>query len=504
MPRTRRARNADRAGPAAGAVAGSLSEIEQFAERILHAAVLREFARRSGALRKNPPRALMFEQQLRVVDDQARFKALLCGGRAGKTSTMIFDFADGMALDPHTPNLYVGQTRTSAEDIFWRPFCLANDTLGWGFKTNETKKLATHPNGSWLLCAGADDRRELEKRRGTPWKRVRIDECGAQRPSYLKYFVEQVIEPRLMDHNGDLWLAGTPGITPAGYFFEVTTGKVPGYSVHKWTAKDNPHVDFEKFVYEPVKGLLARRGWTEDNPIFQREYLAEWSVDTERLVYRFARERNAQLRALPKLQRGARWVYVLAFDFGFGDATAWAVLAYSAPYGNTVYVVESGRVLGKAPSEVATLIEALRVKYRPSRMVGDVNGLGKGYAVEYALRFGHVIEAADKKEKRASLEVVSDMLFTGLLQSISGANDALENEWATVVWDEEREDVAPGQDDDVSDAAMYGAKICPAFLQRREAPMPDPTPTWARDPGPEDDKRERRKRKKSYLWTPDI
>jgi hypothetical protein len=393
-----------------------------------------------------------------------------------------------MPLEPYSANLYVAQTRTSATDIFWRPFCRLNDEKGWGFMTNETKKVATHPNGAWLLCAGADDRRELDKRRGTPWRRVRIDECGAHRPSYLEYLVEQVIQPRLMDQDGDLWLMGTPSIQAFGFFFEVTTGKRKGWSNHKWTVKQNPHIDWRKFIYDPVEGILALRGWTEDHPIFRREYLAEWEVDADALVYRFARARNVVPELPPLQQRHDRWVHVLGLDFGVGDACAAALLAYPELYGNDVYVVKVWSQSGLAPSQAAAIIVRDFVEpFDPDIIVGDVGGIGKAFQAEWNLRFpGIEMKAAKKTDKRTAIEIVSDALFVANaaerrgLFSLEG-NDALHDEWATLLWDEKREDIAEGQQDNIANAAQYAYRECPAFENACRPPREDPRPAHVRE-----------------------
>lgn len=420
------------------------------------------------------PLAALFREQVAVVQDPSRFKALLCGRRAGKTGTALYDFADGMLHEPGSLNLYVALTMPSAREILWEPFKRANEKHRWGFVFDEAKMIVKHANGSRLLVRGADDVRELEKFRGVGFRRIRIDECGAHRPSYLKYLVEEVLEATLMDTGGDVWLMGTCTAQAYGYFHDITTGRVSGYSVHRWTAAANPHVDFYTFVYAPETGLLARRGWTEDNPIFRREYLAEWVVDSTRLVYRFTRERNTVER-LPELQHGDSWLRVLGLDFGVGHHTAAALLCYPKQYGRDVYVEKIWRKTGLAPSDACAMIEELFVKpFAPQVIVGDVGGMGKSYQAEWNKHFGGRVpmKAAEKDAKRAALEFTSDALHTAVSKGGSQhrrglmslfENEDLHREWATLQWNEERSDIADGQDDDVSHAAMYAYRETPAF-----------------------------------------
>lgn len=415
--------------------------------------------------------------------DSSKFKALLCGGRAGKTSTAIFDYAHGMQSEPGSANCYIGQTRTSAKNIFWEPFRAANRKFGWGFDLNESELRARALNGSWLLCVGSDTRRELEKVRGIPWRRVRIDECGSHRPLYLQYLVEEVLEARLMDKMGDLWLLGTPTKQAYGYFYDATTGRLPGWSVHHWTARDNPHIDFNTFVFHPKTGLLARRGWTVDHPIFRREYLAEWVVESTLLVYRFLRERNVvrELRALKG--RREKWRRVLGLDFGVMDATAGSLLSHPETYGQDTYVEKSLAKAGMAPSEAAEWIMREFVQpFSPDLIVGDVGGIGKAFQKEWNRRFpGVEMRAAKKEDKRTAIEITSDALYVASTDEQRGlfsleCNEGLHREWATLLWNEDRSDIADGQDDNEANATQYAYRECPAYSNALQ-PLPvDPRP----------------------------
>jgi hypothetical protein len=189
------------------------------------------------------PLDLMTPAQAALCADRAKFKGLLWGRRTGKTIAMGLDFADGMERVPGSLNLYVALTMTSAREILWQPLKRLNAQHGWGLRFNDSLMVCTHQNGSRLMVRGADDRAELEKLRGMAFRKIRIDECGAMKPANLRYLVEEVLEATLMDDDGDVWLAGTPTVQCFGFFYDITTGALPGYSLHHSTARDNPHVD---------------------------------------------------------------------------------------------------------------------------------------------------------------------------------------------------------------------------------------------------------------------
>lgn len=431
------------------------------------------------------PLSGLFPLQREVVRDPSKFKALICGRRAGKTDVIIRDFANGMLTEPGSANLYCALTIGSALKIFWKPFRKLNEQHGWGFRFNEGKHEVTHANGSWLAVGGGDSMADLEKYRGTPWRRVRVDECGSWKPSYLEYFVSEVVEPSFMDYDGDLWLAGTPGRQPIGYFYDACLGK-NGFSVHRWTAEQNPHVKWHEYVFTPKTGLLARKGWTVESIIFKREYLALWSVDPSELVYAFDRIRNV-VDALPPHPYG--YDKVVGIDYGVNNACAYSVIASPRRFGNTIYTIECFRKSGLAPSEFADVVNEVLQRHQPWKAVGDLGGMGKAFWKEYTVRYtnGWPILPADKRERRGTLEIASDMLKTGRKKSLA-CNTVLHDEWSTLQWDEDRENTAEGQDNDVSDADMYGSKECPAFNQiATEEPEHNDVPPHARADEMEDE-----------------
>ena len=403
---------------------------------------------------------LRFEKQLEFAKDPSRFKTALCGRRAGKTRELSYQFKERLDRTEDSTLLFVELTRPSAERKLWRPFKRMSERFGWGFKFHTKDLWVEGPKGTALYLAGADKQSEIEKIRGL--ERIdfaAIDECGVQKPSLLKYLIEEVIEPPLMDVSGSMVLSGTPGLALTGYWYDVTGRKPPlqGWSRHHWTVYDNPYINAEKEIAE----LLERRGWTVDNPIFIREYLGRWIFDSERRVYAFDPERNIFIER-PDWKK-QKWTVVLGMDFGTVASTAWAILAYPK-YGHKVYVLRSDKKPYLSPSQVADITRDVVEKWKPQIIVGDLGGLGKAYADEMIKRYGIPIRAAKKEQKRAMVEYMSDALRTGHLVSDS-MNKTLHEELSTIIWDDERKDIAEGQDDHEADAVRYAWAECPAYAQ---------------------------------------
>lgn len=451
------------------------------------------------------PWSLLTPHQVRVVNDPARFRVLLVGRRGGKTICAVADSAAAM-LGSRQLTLYLAKTIGSAREIMWEPFKRLNREHRWGFRFNEALHIVTHPNGSRMLVRGIDDRDELEKLRGPSFDRIYIDECGTHKPSMLQYLIEEVLDATLMDRaESTMWLLGTPTSQAFGHFYKASTGlddgtgKISGYSVHRWTAADNPHVNFERHVFDPSDGVLARRGWTVETPAFRREYLAEWIVDTARLVFRFERGRNV-IDKLPELRHRDRWVKALALDFGVNDATAAVRICWPELYGQGTYITRARSWRGLAPSDAADLIAQDVAEWQPDIVVGDSGGIGKAFLQEYGKRYPGLmaIQPAEKRDKRAHLEIVSDLLYTasgyertGLddiakhrgLYVVDGETAELQRQFGSIIWDETREDIADGQNDDEAMGAVYGVVRSPAYgnATREPEPIEDVTgTTWQR------------------------
>lgn len=401
-----------------------------------------------------------------------------------------------MLTEPGSRNLFIALTIDSAREILWEPFRALNDKHRWGFEFRESPMRVWHPaTKAILIIKGCDDKRSLERLRGQKFRRIRIDECGSQRQSYLEYLVHEILTPAMMDYaEADLWLAGTPTIQALGFFYNITRigSDVRGWARFNWTAQNNPYVHWARFLYDPVDGLFVLRGWDETNPIFQREYLALWVIDSTRLIFRFDRSRNV-VPCLPQLRPGDFWDRLISLDFGVGHHTACAVLAYPHRWGTDSYIEESWQATGLAPSDAAVRIKetwdaaAARGGRAPEMLIGDVNGLGKGYEREWNKHHPEVaMRAALKADKRAALETTSDRLYVARSSDtwqerrglfVLAGNDALCGQFATLQWDEERADVAEGQSDDLAHAAMYGYRYCPAYENRTQEPPPPPALT---------------------------
>ncbi len=439
-------------------------------------------------------------------EDKARFKVAICGRRAGKTSLAYRGLLQGMCAHPNTIHAYIGVTRESAKRLAWNPLRRLASQHGLEIQFNKVELIAYHANGSELWILGADKEEDMDKMRGAAYKRVVIDEAASYR-AFIEQMVNEVIEPALGDHRGELWLMGTPGRTAAGYFYDASI-KAPGFekfSVHKWTVQDNPYfLDPEDWLQD----LRERNGWGLEHPTYRREYLGEWCKDDSALVYKFEKERNL-VESLPDNE--AEYTYVLAMDFGVVDPTAFVVLAYHA-HDPCVYVVESYKRPDLGPTDVAEHIRLLQDRYARitnrepvtafETIVGDTGGMGKAYAKELQSRHAIYVKPAEKREKLAYIDHMNGDLIASRIKVVKNPNEELVREWQTLPWitrdgrKQEKYDERK-YDDHLADACLYGWRDCRGFQSTDPVESPQPnTPQfwekWAKE-------EEERENKEAYL-----
>lgn len=376
--------------------------------------------------------------QRKLLRTPARFKAIHPGRRGGKSEALgraatIF----ALCAPSRAPVVLGADTREKAQGLYWALLQEINyrHQLGAEFKVGDLR--AVFPGGGEVMLWGANDAKQVQRARGYKPVAALFDEVASYTP-LLRSLVTDVLEPALGDYGGALWLAGTPGVVRSGYWFDVCTGKIPGWSVHHWTVRDNEH--FPRDPDEYLREVLARNQWTEDEPVFRREYLGEWVHDDGALVYRYHPDRN-DVDALPADYDPQRWVHTVAVDFGMSEECAWGVLA-SHPHRRDIYMVHASKEKGLLPSEAAERTAELCSRYSVDVLVGDQGGLGKPYVEEYNRRFaekmGRAMLPAEKSDKRGTIDLANGDLRSGRVKIVAPFCQPFSDEALSLPWNEAR------------------------------------------------------------------
>lgn len=411
---------------------------------------------------------ILFDKQLKFVDDPHAFKIAVCSRRAGKTVSCAAHLIDTALSNDGVVCLYITLSRNNAKKLIWPELLKFNRVYALGGIPDNTELSLSFPTGSVIYCSGAKDEAEIEKFRGLAIKIVYVDEAQSFR-SYIRELIDDILAPALMDYAGTLCLIGTPGAIPTGYFAEVA-GQVKekqevslAWSRHAWTFWDNPHIALKsgKTHQELLTRELKRRGVGADDPSIQREWFGKWSQDTESLWVKY----DAKVNHFQELNPQLSYNYILGIDLGFNDADALAVLAWSE-HDPVTYLIEELVVAQQGITELVTQVQDLSKKYSFSKMVIDQGGLGKKIAEEMRRRHHIPVQMADKTRKFENVAFLNDALRTGRFKAKFASRFAQDSYLVEIDRSKSRPDKIVLSDkyhSDIIDAVLYAFKESPAF-----------------------------------------
>lgn len=308
---------------------------------------------------------------------------------------------------------YITLTRKNAEQICWNDCLNFLDEQNIKYVKNSTKLCITLENNSQIRFNGCPDKSSVATYKGSRYSICIIDETQ-DFSAHLKNLIDDAIEPALRDLNGELILIGTPNPLRHGVFYEAYhgTGQFSGFSAHHWTMWDNPYLEKQSGISTDayVEDLLHKRGWTYDHPTFRREFLGEWILDLDSLVYKISEERNQIHTSLRGNSESCD--YFIGVDFGYNDADAICVIGCSQ-YDRTIYLVEEWKAETQSITPVAIKLQEFYEKYKPISIVCDTGGLGKKIVEDIIERFGLPLIAAEKQQKLGYIEIFNADIIAG-------------------------------------------------------------------------------------------
>jgi hypothetical protein len=425
-----------------------------------------------------------------------------------------------MLRTPKAKCVFIATTRQQAEELMWGPLKDVLEKLQIGAVFNETKlKCVLSKNGATLRLCGADDKREIDKLRGQPFHEVIVDESASYDSQLLEHLIYRIVGPRLGDYGGCLSLVGTPGHLLRGPFFDVSkTGsdisrpyekrndpEFSGWqrwSMHSWNLSDGaPFVPAMQRLWTEALIEKEANGWTDENPVWRREYLAQWSADDTENVFRYAVERNSWAPSLDPLTRMAPlqpdWEYVYGLDMGHSDPFAVVVFGYS-PKERILWHVYSFERRNMYARTIAELLigEELNADKPggligatgwPEAIVSDNAGLGDAMLDELGNVYGIRITAAIKRDKFDAIANFNGDLIDGRVKILKGST--LEDQLMTLQWAEDQFGKIKenrSQANHSTDAAIYARNA--AYHKFKEEPLPEPTkPAFASYANPDED-----------------
>lgn len=447
--------------------------------------------------------------QRAIDDDPARRKGVLCPGRAGKT-TAFGRIVAATAKRKRRPNIaYVSLTQKNARGYLWQPLLEVNQLYELGFEPKNTEGRFDLPGGGKIEFFGAATADEAEKLRGFPWDLVIIDEAKSIAALILKALLGDILPPRLADRRGTLIVGGTPGAALFGSFFDITgapgrrirNGKALSrpwrerelekwqgiaweWSCHHWPLSENTAPGVEH-LWRDALALKALRGWSDDHPLWLREYMGEWATDETGRLYRFDPERNLWTPGKKDeenpfgLPRGYDWYFALGVDIGFSDPFCIQTLAFADTHPALHQVAEFYK-RGLTYRQQAEAILAAQAKCG-ERLIGTaVDPARKSSLATLTAEHGVPLQPAEKREKRDALELASADFYEGRVLVLRGSQ--LHEQAATLTYDETGLKEPENVENDASDGFLYAHRLAQHRFAR-EAPAPQPakgSPEWQR------------------------
>lgn len=446
--------------------------------------------------------------QRRALEDPEPRKCFEKGRRGGGSFAVAAWLLEEYHRWPGATSLFVATTKEHAKAILWPVLEELDAKYGLGGDFNALDLTYTLPNGYKIILRAAKDRAQVEKLRGIAGglRRAAIDEAGSflGHDQHFRYLISSVITPQFMDTHhlggGQLILCGSPGLMPMGFFYEKCSGRthegkpVKQWSVHHWTALDNPYVDAAGYFHEELENgdyilddtsvndvvaeIVALNGvplsderWApllaKLTAEFRREYLADWVSDDASIIY--APTKRNLLPEGYELPPGP-WRVVVAADVGWGDGNGFAVAAKSLR-GKEIILLRAYYLPEMDDAEIAAEIAQLKKDWHTSEAYVDCGGEGDRLVANLE-NHGVIVQRAAKPRKKPRIEYVRALLHTGSLQIRPEHCGDVLAEWLALPWSKDKQSHREGFVDDVADAVLMAVNP----LSQRFVPQPPPRP----------------------------
>lgn len=431
-------------------------------------------------------------------------------GRGGaKTTTKRARALIKLVSLPRVRIGYAATSKEQARDLMWdklKESCEAYGIMDDFSFLDAPMQMTCKRTGSVYKLRGVEDKRDAEKFRGFPQSEFQIDEAGSFPPELLRYLIEDCVQPRIgeamslrfLDDTGEhievqrggcIVMGSTPPAQMSGIFYEATRDGSAlhrpyelrdredladaEWSSHAWTLQDViklPDANRWPALQANWGAAVTRRikkGWDESHPVWQREYLGNWSADHTTTVFRYKPHKDGQpwnqwapygdrfvegviglrlaIEALPKDASGKKqsWRYVVAMDMGSRDPFACNVFALCpADPDKRIYHVMAYERQGMYARTIAELLLGPDLKTdKPGGVLG-LTGWPDGMVIdadqalidEMANVYGVRVKKAEKRAdyKFGAVELVNGDLLDGRIKII--AKSPLESQCATLQW----------------------------------------------------------------------
>ena len=295
--------------------------------------------------------------QSRIMLDNHRFKAIVCGRRFGKTTLAINTLVEKAMATDNGLFWYVSPTYRQSKTIAWRMLVNIYYKIPEAFRVakNESELWVElknqHNTTSRIELKGADNEDSL---RGSGLSGIIIDEVASI--SSYKTLWEEVLRPALTDKKGWGMFIGTPkGFNHFYELWEKGNRADTDYKSWRFTSFDNPFIDKNEIE-------AAKRELTED--AFAQEYLADFRKHTG-LIYK---EFDRRVHVIAPFELPGHWQFHCGMDFGAVNPTV--CLWFAVAPNDDIYLYDEYYQSGQTSKFHAGVVKA-KTKYNVIMTWGD-------------------------------------------------------------------------------------------------------------------------------------
>lgn len=479
-----------------------------------------------------------------IVDPSRRVSIL--GGRGGaKTTTLRGRAAIKATAIRKAEILYFARTDEHAKKLYWDKLQEMNEHYRLELRFKDSDQTATCARtGAIITIKGMNTDADIEVHRGYPFNEVQVDEGALHPAARLNKLFTQIVGPRLGERAGCIVVAGSAGFDLRGDFYDATRPgspkhapyadrSKPGYerklwSSHYWTAKMVYELPNARKLYPAIvanweEALVekAENEWSDDNPIWLREYLAMWASDDTNMVFKYRAEVGGlpwnqwdpfdgqKIEGIQGLELAIKKLHAMGFtdlrfvyggDMGTTLPYALNIFAFSPrdPKRGIWHVMffERTRMHARPIAEIHLGEEAATRAFlhQPAEPLGGAMGItgwpdaqvmdtDNATLNELTNTYGIPYKKAEKNPhyKKGAIELVNGDLVDGRIHVIK--KSPLEDQLTTVQWRENKHghvEEDQRQASHSTDTLVYGRKEIAGLFEsgvvEQEAPPPGPNP----------------------------
>lgn len=412
------------------------------------------------------------DQQQKIMLTKEKFIFAMAGRRAGKTEAATKKSVEISTTIQDAKVLIIGLSFTRALELYWNALIKEFTDLGIEIvEQRRTEGLIKLFNGSEIHLHGNTTVDERDKLRGSKWHLIIIDEVQSQKA--LPILIDEILEPTLLDYQGQMMLIGTGPKVRGTYWEQLWTSETKKAFRINWNISNNPFIPNYEKVLEEIK---KEKGLTDKSPLFQREYLGQISYDDDALCFRMKDNNyftDVDMVSWINSQPRTDIKFTAGLDYGYVDSDGFAIIMFSSSRperwliyehkGNRTGITELADKIKQGMDYVNTSPLFSSIPDKHFYIYSDSGGAGKKISFELSTQYNLPCLDAYKYDKNFAIERLQEETRTGDFKIRKG--NVFDDEALKTVFSRNEKDELTRQIDDdtfhpdLLDAVLYALRF---------------------------------------------